>query len=439
MTRVPPSAALPGALSALCALLFAGAASADEIRWIDPATEEVKTEKAFEVVDETWTQISYRQKDKGPIKRIETRLVLDVKRSGDDANVASFREALDNYQKGNFRPAAIAFGQVAGGGLRKNPETDVEEYRPFTSEGGDPKWYAEYAHYWFARSMYEHGRAKGDAKALDYAYRAIASEAKDDRGFLARFKEGKSRYYADAMLLKAEIELAQKKPDAALATFKALAEAAAKNALNPRWTYEAQRGLGLVAEAQGKGPEAEQAYDAATAVLQSNVETAPDAVTRRAYGRWYNEMRMQRARVMREGAEKANSPPEFKRLREYLTESSPDRLKAKFAGKPSEVVDAVLSGAMAPTVQAVAQNGIGLAHLHEKRYVEALFAFDAVRIKYFQVSEEVPQALYYLAAAATAAAEASPRPDVQALYKAQADAARKELTTSYADSPWAKK
>jgi hypothetical protein len=150
-------------------------------------------------------------------------------------------------------------------------------------------------------------------------------------------------------------------------------------------------------------------------------------------------MRMQRARVMRQGAEESKSPPEFKRLRDYLTESSPDRLKAKFAGKSPEVVDAILSGAMAPTVQAVAQNGIGLAHYHEKRYVEALFAFDAVRIKYFQVAEEVPQALYYLAAAATAAAEASPRAEVKALYQSQAEAARKELTTAHADSPWAQK
>jgi tetratricopeptide (TPR) repeat protein len=429
----------PAVAAVALAVLLAGSARADEIRWTEPTTEETKVEKAFEITDETWAQISYRQKDKGPIKKIDTRLVLDVRRAGDDPNIASYREALDNFQKGNYRPAAMAFGQVAGGGLRKNPETDVEEYRPFTSEGGRPKWYAEYAHYWFAKAMYEHGRAKGDAKSLEYAYRAIASDTKDDKGFLARFKEGKSRFYPDAMVLKADIELEQKKPDAALATFKALAEAAAKNPLNPRWTYEAQRGLGRVAEAQGKGPEAEAAYDAATSVLQSNVETAPDAATRRAYGRWYNEMRMQRARVMREGAEKSNSPPEYKRLRDYLTESSPDRLKAKFAGKPAEVVDAVLSGAMSPTVQAVAQNGIGLAHLHEKRYVEALFAFDAVRIKYFQVAEEVPQALYYLATAATAASQAATSQGVKDLYKAQADAARKELTSGYADSPWAKK
>jgi hypothetical protein len=425
------------ALSA--ATLLAGAARADEIRWVDPATEETKVEKAFEVTDETWTHVSYRQKDKGPIKKIETRLVLDVRRAGDDPNVASFREALDNFNKGNYRPAAIAFGQVAGGGLRRNPETDVEEYRPFTSDGGRPKWYAEYAHYWFAKAMYEHGRAKDDKKALEYALRAVASEAKDDKGFLARFREGKSRLYPDAMLLKAEVHLALQQPDEALATFKALAEAAAKNGLNPRWTYEAQRGLGRVAEAKGQKPEAESAYEAATSVLQSNLESAPDAATRRAYGRWYSEMRMQKARVVREGAAASNSPPEYKRLRDYLTDSSPDRLRAKFQGKPPEVVDAILAGAMSPTVQAIAQNGIGLAHLHEKRYVEALFAFDAVRIKYFQVAEEVPQALYYLAQAATAAAEAAPKPEVKALYKAQADAARKELTASWGHSPWSKK
>jgi tetratricopeptide (TPR) repeat protein len=421
------------------ATLLAGSARADEIRWVEPTTEETKVEKAFEITDETWTHISYRQKDKGPIKKIETRFVVDVRRTGDDANIASFREALDNFNKGNYRPAAVAFAQVAGGGLRKNPDTDAEEYRPFASEGGDPKWYAEYAHYWFARAMYEHGRAKNDAKSLDYAFRAVASDSKDDKGFLARFKEGKSRYYAEAMLLKAEVLLAQKKADEALAAFKALGEAATKNPLNPRWTYEAQRGLGRVAEAKGQRPEAEAAYDAATSVLQSNIEGASDAAPRRAFGRWYSEMRMQKARVVREGAAESNSPPEYKRLREYLTDSSPDRLRTKFAGKPAEMVEAVVSGAMSPTVQAVAQNGIGLANLHEKKYVDALFAFDAVRIKYFQVTEEVPQALYYLAQAATAAAEAATNPNVKALYKSQADAARQELTRSYPDSPWAKK
>ena len=123
-TSVP--LALPLAAAA-ATFLLAGEARADEIRWADPATEEVHAEKVFEVTEETWTQVSYRQKDKGPIKRIETRLVLDVRRSGEDANIGAYREALDSFNKGNFRPAALAFGQVAGGGLRRDPNTDAEE------------------------------------------------------------------------------------------------------------------------------------------------------------------------------------------------------------------------------------------------------------------------------------------------------------------------
>ena len=96
-------------------------------------------------------------------------------------------------------------------------------------------------------------------------------------------------------------------------------------------------------------------------------------------------------------------------------------------------------GALSPTVQAVAQTGIGLAFLSEKKYPEAVFAFTNVRIKYFAVGEAVPRALYYLAKAADAAAEAARAPDAKSLYKAQAEAARQELAGSWARTSWASK
>ena len=66
---LPASALLSVAALSAGALLLAGlsrAAFADEIRSYDPATLDVKTDKAFEIGEETWTQISYRNTRTSP-------------------------------------------------------------------------------------------------------------------------------------------------------------------------------------------------------------------------------------------------------------------------------------------------------------------------------------------------------------------------------------
>ncbi len=432
----------PAAFAVLAAsFALAPGARADDIQYYDPQTGNLQVEKAFEVQNETWLLVSYRPKEGKPLKTIETRLVKDVVRTQDDANAAKFRTAMDEYKKGAYRQAALAFAEVAGAGLRHNAANDAEEYTPFTAEDKKPKWYAEYAHYWFADAMYQSAVAKKekDAKALDFALRAVDADSKDEKGFLARFREGKSRWYANAMLLKADVLRAQGKMDEATKAYDALGDAATRNAIGPRWSYEAQKGKGKIQEAKGARPEAESAYEAATSVLVSLTETAPDPWTRGELGRYYSEMRREKGRVIRETAEASDSPPEYERLKTYLIEGTPDRLRQKFAGKPKEVVDAILAGAVAPGVQAMVQNGIGIALLAKKSYVDALFAFGSVRIKFFQVKEEVPRALYYLAKAAAGAAEAAAKPEAKALYQAQAEAARQELQKQWVDSPWAKK
>lgn len=439
--RLSPAVLLLGLLSAGSLALFPAMANADEIRSYDPQTGALQVDKVHEVTAETWTQISYRRREGEPLKQRETRLVKEVIRGPDDANAAKYRNAKDEYQKGAYKIAALLFADVAGAGLRRDQTTDEEKYTPFTAEDKKPKWFAEYAHYWFADALYRHAMSKKekDVKALEYALRAVDADAKDEKGFLARFKEGKSRWYPDAMLLKANILLAMGKPDDALKALEALGDAATRNALAPRWAFEAQRGKGRIQEARGARPEAEAAYEAASSVLVSLLDTAPDPWTRSVLGRHYNELRAEKARVIRQGAEAADSPPEYRRLRDYLVEGTPERLRAKFAGKTKEVQDAILSGALSPTVQAMARNGIGLSLLAEKKYVEALWEFDAVRIKFFQVTEEVPRALYYLAKAASGAADAAPKAEAKDLFKAQAAAARQELVKQFPESTWAGK
>ena len=441
-----PAGRLPLAVAVLCGaslLSFARAAEADEIRAYDPATGEIRTERVFEVLDETWTQISYRPGPGKPLAKIDTRLVIEIRRSADDSQATAYRAAEEELARGNHAAARNAFGQIAGGGLVKDPANDTLTWKPFPApEAGKAKWYLAYAQYQCALALYREGKAKGDKSILAYALRALESDAAGEKGFLQRYKEGKSRYYADAMNLKALVLLELGKPTEAAVAFDDLYKKSLElsaPSLAPRWSYEAKRGTGLIAEAKGVGTEAEANYEAAAAALQSLLEKAPDLWSRREFGRYFNEARVQKARVMRESAEKAGSPAEFGRLRTFLQTFTPEALKAKFPTSPPEVFDAVVAGAMAPSVQAIVENGVGLAYLYEKKYVDALFAFNEVRVKHYAVREEVPRALYYMTKAAEGAAQAAVKAEAKTLFEGQAAAARSELARAWKDTPWASK
>lgn len=442
LLRVAARATMALASAAFVGDYVAAPARADEIRYKSPETcETLPAETVAEVVEESWVTIGYRTRAGGPIKRIETRYLVELKRSGDDSQSNAYRGALQELAAGNFEAARKQFGAVAGGGRSQDAESGKIAFKPFSdASGGKAKWYVDGAHYHYALSSYREGIAKNDLTLVDDALRALDADGAGEKGFLARYKEGKSRWYGDAWVLKGLCQIALKKFDEALATFDTLYQKVlATPAIGARIAYDAKLGAGRVAEAKGATTDAAMAYDAAAAALQSLLEQAQDACSRADLGRFYNEARMQKARVMLDAATKNAAATDFAELRKYLEAGTPDGLRQKFAGKSKEFVDAIVAGGLSPTVQAVAQNGIGLALLNEKRYSEAVYAFVSVRIKYFSVTDEVPRALYYLAKAADAASEAASRPDGKALYKSQADAARQELQRSWKDSPWASK
>jgi hypothetical protein len=141
---------------------------------------------------------------------------------------------------------------------------------------------------------------------------------------------------------------------------------------------------------------------------------------------------------MLRAAEEHKSAAEFQKLRAFIEEGSPDALKKKFASRAKREMDALVAGARDPFVQAVAQNGLGLAYLAEQRYEEAVMAFDSVQVKYFQFPEETARALFYLAQAAAGAAQAS-KGEGAKYYETLKDSALKTLRADYPGSPFAKK
>ena len=100
----------------------------------------------------------------------------------------------------------------------------------------------------------------------------------------------------------------------------------------------------------------------------------------------------------------------------------------------------MVAGARDPAVQAVGYNGIGLAYLNEPKpkYEEALVAFKAVAVRYFEDAEQHARALYYLAQAADGAAKQA-KGEAKEMYAAMADQAAKSLRSQHPDSPWARR
>ncbi len=76
--------------------------------------------------------------------------------------------------------------------------------------------------YHYALASYRDGVTKGDKQLLEDALRALDADSGEEKGYLARYKEGKSRWYADALLLRAQALLGLKKHDEAAAAFDAL-------------------------------------------------------------------------------------------------------------------------------------------------------------------------------------------------------------------------
>ena len=159
---------------------------------------------------------------------------------------------------------------------------------------------------------------------------------------------------------------------------------------------------------------------------------------RRALGRYFNRARMKQAAIRLEQAEKNRSPAEFRKLREFIEKSTPAALARSFSTLPKPQMDALVAGAMDPAVQAVMQNGLGLAYLNEKKYEEAIHAFRAVEVKYFQDPGEHARALHYLALAADEAAKKASQPEAKQLYQRIRDGAKARLKAEHPSSRWAR-
>jgi len=257
-------------------------------------------------------------------------------------------------------------------------------------------------------------------------------------GFLARFKEGNSRWFPEAMVLRARALLGLKRYDDAAKIYASLYDSAVSLGIGPRWALESKLGPGMIAEAQDKLVEAVTAYTAASDVMRILLEKEARGCFRKELGRLYSLARTRAAAVKLKSAEDHQSKAEFQELRKFLDEGSTDALRKKFSTRPKAEIDAIVAGARDPSVQAVTENGLGLAYLHEGRFEDAVLAFRGVTVKHFQVPEEPARALYYLAKAADAAAKQA-KGEAAKWYEALKDEALKSLKADYPGSPYAGK
>lgn len=441
----------PVLLLGLLGALLASAAQADEIVYRDPDTCAETQLRGVEVTSEGWTEIRYKD-DGRTEKSLPAPLVLDIRREDKSAQTRDLKSAIEELQRGNVSEARARLRVLSGGGYVQDLETGQRKFRGFaendpTGRGKRPSWQSEYAHFYYVKALVEEGVAKKDEELLQEALLALddqpipGAEAKDGKvprtgGFLGRFDGGNSRFYPEAMLLKARALLALGKSKEALAAYKDLDDKAALD-IGPRWAFEAKMGPARVAEAQGRYLDAINASKDAATTMVLMIKEEVRGCLRRELGRYYSRARMLEARIRLQQAEQNRSAAEYRQLRDFINESSPEALKRTFGTLPEDQRDALVAGAMDPNVQAVFQNALGFAALQERRYDEAILAFRGVEVKYFAEPEEHARALHYLAQAADGAAQQARNPSEKKLYETYRDRARERLQQEHPRSEWA--
>ena len=437
------------------ALLLSPIAVADEIIVRDLNTGAEKTIRCWGVTSETWTETKYRERERSADQSVPSVSVVRIVRDDKSPNAQNFRAAMSELNRGNYAEAARAFKEISGGGWKVDFETGERTGFKSFNEGDPsgrnkrPSWVSEYAHFYYAKSKLLEAKANKDRAAYEEALLAIddvkvpGGDGKQTTGgFLGRFKGGNSRYFPEALWVKANALVGLARYDDAAKAFTQLQNDAGRVKLAPRWTYEGVIGPGRIAEAQGNLTEAVNGYRAAIPTMEVLIEQETRDYMRRRCGLWWSQAHMNVARVKLADAEKAKSPAKFSSLRSWIQKGTPDAVRKYAEGKgwPKPAVDALVGGARDPRVQAVGLNGIGLAYLNEPkpRNEEAMLAFKAVSVKYFQVPEQHARALYYLAKAAKAAAGASgAKAEVKEMYGAMADEAVRMLRKQHPDSTWA--
>lgn len=452
---IPVAASRPLTLSLVLLgglLTWARPARAEEILARHPDTCELVTIKCAEVLPETWTEVEYREGAKGPTKKVSLALVVEIRRTTGAQERSNLENAIQELERGNLTEARTALRELAAGGYASQ-----EGQRVFTSfmpkgvsatKGKRPAWTKEYAHFYYAKALVLEGRKTANDKLLDEALMCLddvplpaAADAKDkdketSGGFLARFKGGNSRWYADALLLRAQALVGLKRYDEALKAYEELFNQAVGVGLSPRFVYEAKVGPGEIAEAQGDASKAAQVYEQAPTALDTLLAQAPNRCLRLEIGRAFSQVRARAAGLKIKNAEAAGSPAAYVAVKAFLLDSLPDALQKKFQGRPAEQLEAVMSGARAPEVQAVVQLGLGQAYLAEGKFEEAILALRSVAVRYFGARPQAAAALYFLAKAAEGAAQAA-KGASKATYQGLKDDALKQLKSEYPDSPYA--
>jgi tetratricopeptide (TPR) repeat protein len=443
---------IAGAVAAwLAGWCLATGARADEIVYRDPETCGDVTVHAEEITAETWTEVTYTERARGPALTVPTPLVVEIRRSTDDPQAKRLRSAVRELQRGNAAEAARVFKTLSGGGYSVNLETGARQYTPFTQNdppgrGKRPEWIREYAHFYYAKALVEQGESSGDHAVLEEALLALDDGVVPgvdgnvhSGGFLKRFEGGNSRWLPEAMLLKARALGDLGRTDEARKAYDDLKAKAIGIAIGPRWAFEALLGPGRLAEQGGNALDAVTQYGRAADLMIQLLRDETQPCYRRELGRLYSEARMHAAGVMLEQAEKNKSPAEFATLRAYIQAGTPEALRhdPKVTVLPKSQQDAIVAGAMDPAVQAVAQNGLGLAYLQEKQYGAAILAFRSVEVTAFEVPEQHARALHYLAVAAGEAAKTA-QGDAKAYYEGIRDASVQRLKAEHPDSPWSR-
>jgi tetratricopeptide (TPR) repeat protein len=431
--------------AALLALVPA-VARADEIVYEDPDSCALVTVRAHEIVSETWTEISYKERQRGAAKSVPTAMVTDIRRADDTPQVRDLRTAIGELRRGNFAEAVHSLGDLSGGGYGQDLGTGERRYRNFgendpPGRNQRPSWISEYAHFFYAKALLELAVEKDDRDLFQEAYMALEDQPVPGTevrtgGFLERFKGGNSRFFPEAMLLKAKALVGLRRYEDAAKAFEDLSKTALSVDIGPTWYYEALLGPGVIAEAEDNHLKAIQLYDDAANSMRLMLEQETRGCLQRKLGRLYSRARMHAAAVMLRQAEQNRSPAEFRSLKEYIERGSPEALARTYRSLPTPQLEALVAGAMDPQVQAVAQNGIGLAYLEQNKFEEAILTFRSVEVKYFEVPEEHARALHYLARAADGAAKAAGSDEARALYESYRDAALQRLRSEYPNSRW---
>ncbi len=444
----------PRPLVRLLALIVSGsvaladgpARAEDVIVTRHPETCEQVVIKCFEVLPETWTEVKYKERERGPEKSVPLAMVVEIKRGSGGKERSNLEAAVQELERGNLTEARLALREQAAGGSKT--EDGQLKFTPFPkggtgAKGKRPAWTQEYAHFYYGKALVLEGLKSGSEKLLEEALLVltdvpIPGGTETTGGFLGRFKGGNSRWLPDAMALRAQALLGLKRYDEAAAAYGELFDQAVGVGLSPRWVYEAKIGPGRIAEAQGETDKAVQAYERAPTALETLLGQAPNRCLRLEIGRYYSRVRMHAGELLLRKAEAAGNPAAFLSVKTYLEESQPDALKRRLAGRPPEQVEALLAGARDTEVQAVLLSGLGQAYLADRRFDDAVLALAGVAVRNADARERAAAALYHLAKAAEGAATAA-QGDAKKAYDEIKAGALKRLKTDYPESPYATK